>query len=116
MKALRPLFQAGLGGKLGNGQQWVSWIDVRDLARLFLFAIENPDARGVLNATSPHPVRNAEFTQALADKFHRKAWLCAPASVLKGLLGEASHVLLDSQRILPRRAQDLGFQWQVTEL
>lgn len=116
MKILSPLFRAGLGGKLGSGQQWVSWIDVSDLGRLFLFAIENPEVHGILNATSPEPIRNAEFTQALARKFHRKAWLRAPEPVLKLLLGDASHLLLDSQRVIPRRAQELGFQYQAARL
>lgn len=116
MSVLRPLFRMGLGAKLGRGQQWVSWVHVSDVARLILFSVENPNVRGVLNATSPSPVRNAEFTEALERKFNRKAWLTAPEPVLKAIMGDFSHALLDSQRVLPRRAEELGYHCQYKKL
>jgi len=116
MSLLRPLFKTGLGAKLGTGQQWVSWVHVSDLARLALYSIENPKVSGVLNATSPTPVRNVEFTAALARKFNRKAWLTAPESFLKLILGDFSCTLLDSQRVLPRRTEELGYNCQYKKL
>ena len=116
MKYFRPLFRAGLGGKVGNGQQWVSWVHVSDVARLAVYSIENSHVKGALNATSPTPVRNAELTEALARRFNRKAWLTAPTHLVKLMMGELSHALLDSQRVLPRRAEELGYQCQYRKL
>lgn len=112
MKALRPLFRLGLGATLGGGNQWVSWVDLRDAARLALFAVETPEAHGVFNATSPVPLRNRDFTWALARRFHRRAVLNAPAWVIRALFGKLAGVFLDSQRVLPRRAEELGFHFE----
>jgi len=112
VKALSPLFRLGLGATLGNGRQWVSWVDVRDAARLAVFAVENPQAHGVFNVTSPVPLRNSDFTWALARRFHRRAVFSVPAWVLKRVFGELSGMFLDSQRVLPRRAEALGFEFE----
>lgn len=112
MKALRPMFRLGLGATLGSGKQWVSWVDVRDLARLMVFAVGNAQVHGVLNATSPVPLRNSDFTWALARRFHRRAVFRAPAWGIRLVFGELSGAFLDSQRVLPRRAEALGFQFQ----
>jgi uncharacterized protein (TIGR01777 family) len=112
MQKLRPLFRLGLGAALGTGRQWVSWVDVRDVARLTLFAIENPQVRGVLNACSPVPLRNSDFTWALARRFHRRAVLTAPAWVIRTIFGPLSGAFLDSQRVLPHRAEALGFRFE----
>ena len=116
MSILRPAFTFGLGAKLGTGQQWVSWIHVSDLARLILYAIENPHIRGVLNATSPTPVRNGDFTEALARRFNRRVWFTAPERLVKIVAGDFAHVLLDSQRVLPRRTEELGYYCQYKKL
>jgi uncharacterized protein (TIGR01777 family) len=116
--ALRPMarvFRAGLGGRIGNGQQWMSWIHEADQARLLLFAVENMDVRGPLNAAAPWPVRNAEFTQKLAHTLHRPALFPVPAWALLPL-GEFRHELLDSKRVLPATATQLGFGFKFPEL
>ena len=112
LKALKPVFRLGLGATLGSGKQWVSWVDVRDVARLVVFVVENPQARGVFNATSPVPLRNSDFTWALARRFHRRAVLRAPAWALKWVFGSLAGLFLDSQRVLPRRAEALGFEFE----
>jgi len=113
---MRPLFLMGMGARLGSGKQWVSWIDVEDAAGLALFCLENPQAEGPINAVAPHPVRNLELTELLARKWHRKAWLSVPAPLIKGALGELSGVLLESQRVLPRRALELGYAFECPRL
>lgn len=112
---MEPIFRAGLGGPLGDGQQWMSWIHLEDEARLTLFAVENLDLRGPLNASAPWPVRNEEFTQTLARTVHRPAIFRAPAFALR-LLGELSHELLDSKRVLPAVALEHGYGFQFSEL
>ena len=112
VKALKPVYRLGLGATLGSGRQWVSWVDVRDVARLVVFVVENPQARGVFNATSPVPLRNSDFTWALARRFHRRAVLCVPAGLLKWAFGSLSGLFLDSQRVLPLRAEALGFAFE----
>ncbi|MGB8353750.1 MAG: DUF1731 domain-containing protein, partial [Chthoniobacteraceae bacterium] len=117
--ALRPMlaiFRAGLGGPLGSGRQWMSWIHIDDQAALTLFALENNSITGSLNAAAPHPIRNADFTKSLARALHRPALFPVPAFLLKPLLGDFSHELLDSKRVLPRRALAAGFNYHFPTL
>ena len=116
LRMMLPLFRLGLGARLGSGRQWLSWIHVEDLATLLLFAVENLDVRGALNATAPWPVRNAEFTAALARSLHRPAFLAVPAFALRLLLREFSHELLDSKRVLPAAATAQGFGFRFPQL
>ena len=111
-----PPFKMGVGGRLGSGKQWMSWIHIDDVAGLIRFALEQPAIRGPVNATAPHPVTNAEFTGILARALHRIAFMPVPAVALKTLFGEMSSVLLDSQRALPRAAESAGFQFQYATL
>ncbi len=113
---LRPLFLLGLGAKLGDGRQWVSWIHAGDAANLALLCATDPKAKGIYNAVAPHPVRNDEFTQAVARKWHRKAWLSVPSFALKAGLGEFGQTLLQSQRVIPRRVQELGYEFHYPKL
>ena len=115
LAVMAPLFRAALGGQLGDGQQWMSWIHLEDEARLALFAVENLDVRGPLNAAAPWPVRNADFTQTLARTLHRPAFLHVPAAALR-LLGELSRELLDSKRVLPAAALEHGYGFRFSEL
>jgi uncharacterized protein (TIGR01777 family) len=115
LRAMTPVFRAGLGGPIGSGQQWMSWIHLDDEARLALFAIESLDVRGPLNATAPWPVRNADFTRTLARTLRRPAFCRVPAFALR-LLGDFSHELLDSKRVVPAAATDHGFGFQFPEL
>jgi uncharacterized protein (TIGR01777 family) len=110
-----PPFRLGIGGRLGSGQQWMSWIHLSDLAELFRFAIENP-VRGVLNGVAPAPVRNAEFTRHLAGALRRPAIFPVPTLGLKLLFGEMAQVLVESQRVLPRAAEAAGFRFRYPEL
>jgi uncharacterized protein (TIGR01777 family) len=94
-----PLFRAGLGGKLGSGRQWVSWIHLDDIVSLYLFALKNGGLEGAVNAVAPFPVTNEEFTKVLAKAVNRPAVLPAPSFALKLALGEMSTLLLASQRV-----------------
>lgn len=107
-----PLFRLGLGGRLGSGKQWMSWIHMEDLVALIAFLMKESTVRGVFNATSPFPVPNREFTKALAEAVHRPAILPVPAIALKLILGEMSEVLVASQRAFPDAAQRAGFVFQ----
>lgn len=113
--ALEPLFRVGMGAVLGDGRQWMPWIHLEDEARLALFAVENLDISGPLNATAPWPVRNEAFTAALARAVHRPAFLRAPAFALR-LLGEFSREVLDSKRIVPAAALEHGFRFHFPEV
>jgi uncharacterized protein (TIGR01777 family) len=114
-KMLLP-FRLGLGGRLGAGTQWMSWIHIEDLCGMILFALRESTLRGVLNATSPHPVTNAEFTRALGHAVGRPAVIPAPAFALHLLLGEMSEILLGSQRAIPEAALRAGFEFRYPEI
>ncbi len=108
-----PLFRKGLGGKLGSGRQYVSWIALEDVVRIVLFAIDHPELAGPVNVTAPNPVTNAQFTAALAAALHRPAILPAPAFGLKLLLGQmADELLLASTRALPARLVEAGYTFR----
>lgn len=110
---LTPLFRRGLGGRLGGGGAWTSWIALEDLVALVETALEDTRYRGPLNGVAPNPVRNALFTRALAVAVHRPAWCPVPAWTLKLFLGDlAGEVLLSSARVVPRGALELGFSFR----
>ena len=110
-KMLTP-FRFFAGGPFGSGRQFMSWIHRDDWVSLVRWAIESPGASGPLNLTAPHPVTNADFARALGRALHRPALVPAPGFVLKLVLGEmAGPLLLYSQRVVPRRALDAGFQF-----
>jgi uncharacterized protein len=114
-KMLAP-FRLGVGGRLGSGQQWMSWIHLDDLCALIAFLMKESTVRGVFNATSPFPVTNREFTRALAEAVHRPAILPVPAFALRWMFGEMAQVLLASQRAVPDAAQRAGFIFQNPDL
>jgi uncharacterized protein (TIGR01777 family) len=105
-----PLFRFGLGGKLGSGKQWWSWITLHDVVRAITFALENEIA-GPVNLTSPNPVTNQEFTAALARAMKRPALFPAPAIALKIALGGFSSEVLGSKKVMPTALTEAGFQW-----
>jgi uncharacterized protein (TIGR01777 family) len=109
-------FKLGLGGRIGDGRQWMSWIHLRDHVALTLFLLGTAHARGPFNATAPNPVTNMEFTRELADALKRPAFLPVPAWLLKAAAGEMSELLLGSQRVLPRQALASGFQFSYETL
>lgn len=107
-----PVFRLGLGGRLGSGRQWMSWISLADTVAALLFLIETPALAGPVNLTAPEPVTNAEFTRALARAVHRPAILPAPAFALRIALGQmADEALLASARVYPARLVSAGFQF-----
>ncbi len=106
-----PPFKAGMGGKLGSGDQWMSWIHLDDLVGIIQHALDNP-MEGAVNGTSPNPVTNAEFTKALGHAVSRPAVVPMPAFTLKFMFGEMSEVMLASQRILPKVAEAAGYQFR----
>jgi uncharacterized protein (TIGR01777 family) len=106
---LHTVFRSGLGGRLGSGRQWTSWVHVNDVARLLLTAATHPQWHGVMNVVSPHPVTNTELTRTLAQSLHRPAILPVPAPLLKTLLRDQAGLFLDSQRVTPKVALDHGF-------
>ena len=111
-----PPFRLGLGGRLGDGRQWMSWIARSDIVGLIRWLIKTESAQGVYNATAPTPVTNADFTRALGAALHRPALLPAPAFALRLMLGEMADLLLTGQRVLPLRAQAQGFRFRYSEL
>lgn len=115
-KMLLP-FKLGVGGSLGSGKQWMSWITLEDVVGAVRFAIENGSVRGSVNVVAPQPVQNAEFTQALAKALRRPGLFPAPAFVLRLALGEmADALLLSSQRVSTQKLQGLGYQFRFPEL
>ncbi|VXC49364.1 Epimerase family protein YfcH [Pseudomonas sp. 8Z] len=109
-------FRFGLGGRLGNGQQWMPWIHIADQIELIDFLLQQGDAHGPYNACAPLPVRNAEFTRALGQALSRPTFLPAPAVVLRAALGEMAGLLLGGQRALPSRVLDADFSFRFTHL
>lgn len=116
MGLIRPVFRMGIGGRLGSGKQWMSCIHVEDVAGMILWAIHHGAVSGPVNAVMPEPVTNAEFTRAVAESVHRPAIFPAPGFVLKLALGELSHVLLDSSRVLPGVARRGGYPYRFSTL
>lgn len=105
-----------VGGPLGSGKQWISWIHMEDLLRAFEFLLEREDARGVFNVTAPQPLTNADFGRTVSRAMHRPFWAPVPSFALRVLLGEMSELVLEGQRVVPRRLLDMGFQFQFDTL
>jgi uncharacterized protein (TIGR01777 family) len=110
-----PPFRMGVGGRLGSGRQWMSWIHLEDLAALFQFAVES-QVRGPLNAVAPNPVTNSDFTRELAHALRRPAVFPVPEFALRLLFGEMADVLLASQRVAPAAAEAAGFRIRFPQL
>jgi hypothetical protein len=111
----RP-FELFAGGPLGSGKQFVPWIDARDLASLYCFAIEHAALRGPVNAVAPESVTNARFSRALGAALHRPSFLRAPSFALRIVLGEFAESVLGGQRVVPQAAGDAGFRWAHPQL
>ncbi|MBI1729206.1 TIGR01777 family protein [Candidatus Acetothermia bacterium] len=115
LSAMLLPFKLGLGGPMGSGKQWWSWIHRDDLVGLIQFALEN-QLEGAINATSPNPLPQREFAKILSRVMRRPAFMPAPAFAIKLLLGEFSSELLTSKRVSPERALQAGFKFQYPEL
>ncbi|MEI6542284.1 MAG: TIGR01777 family oxidoreductase [Methylococcales bacterium] len=116
LKRMLLPFQLGLGGRLGNGKQWMSWIHLQDWLSIAERMISDNSMSGAYNATAPNPVTNTEFTKVLAKTVNRPALFPLPAGLLTVLLGEMSSLVLGSQRVLPERLQTQGYRFQYTDL
>ncbi len=111
-----PLFRAYLGGSLGAGQFWYSWIHLQDWVRATLFLLDRREASGPYLLTAPAPVRYGDFARTLGRVLQRPVWLTPPGWVLRLLLGQRAALMLSSTKALPARLQVAGFQWQFPEL
>jgi uncharacterized protein (TIGR01777 family) len=110
-KMLTP-FKWFVGGKVGNGKQYMSWIHHEDMVGLFLLGLDNPEAKGPLNGTAPNPVTNWQFSKALGRALHRPACFPTPRFMLRLALGEVADVIATGQRVLPKRPLALGYQYR----
>ena len=111
-----PAFKMMVGGQIGNGRQWMSWVHIDDVVRLIRFAIDTPRLRGAVNATAPNPVRNSQFTKLLARTIRRPALFTVPEAGLRLLFGDMAGVMTASQRVLPKAAQAAGYEFRWPEL
>lgn len=116
LKRILPVFALNLGGRLGDGQQWLSWISLYDYLSAVLFLMTHPNLQGVFNLTAPQPVTNQEFTTTLAVQLDRKAILPVPRTLLTLLMGEMATLLVDGQRVLPSRLLKAGFRFRTPSL
>jgi len=105
-----------VGGRLGDGQQWYSWIHIYDVINMIKFAIENDAIVGVMNVTAPNPVTMNEFGKTLSSIINRPHWLPTPAILLKIMLGEMSILVLDGQKVIPEKALNYGFKFKYSRL
>ena len=114
-KMLLP-YQCGLGGPIGNGKQYMSWIHIDDMVLAILHLIEQERSCGIYNLTAPHPVTNTTFSQTLAKTLKRPHFLFTPKIVIKGILGEAAVLLTDSQRVRPKRLVHEDFKFRYSRI
>jgi uncharacterized protein (TIGR01777 family) len=111
-----PLFKYFLGGPLGSGRQWFSWVHMYDLAEAFLFLLSHGDISGAINLCSPNPVRNKDLGKAIGNVLHRPSFLPAPGFMIELILGEFGSVLLKGQRVIPSRLLEAGFKFHYSDI
>ena len=117
LKEMLTPFKLGVGGTIGSGEQWMSWIALDDLIGIIHFALENEDLSGAANATAPNPVKNEEFTETLGEVLHRPTIIPIPKFGIKLLFGEKGEtLLLEGCRVLPAKLEDAGFQFKFKNL
>ena len=116
LKQMLVPFRLGVGGPLGSGKQWMSWITLDDLVRLFVFAAENQNVHGALNGATPEPVTNMEFTKALSRVVHRPAIMPVPKFALRAAMGQVTDFMLASQRVMPEATQQAGFRFEHSQI
>ena len=114
---LIPVFNVGGGGKIGKGDQWMSWIGMHDIVRALLYLVTTEAVSGAVNVSAPNPVTNAQFSHTLGDVLHRPAVATVPEFAIKLMFGEmGEETLLSGQRVEPRRLLDAGFRFDYPEL
>jgi hypothetical protein len=111
-----PLFKKFIGGPIGSGQQWFSWVHIKDLAEAFAFLMKHPEISGPVNVCSPNPLKNRDLAKALGKALHRPSFMPAPAFMIKLVLGEFGSIILEGQRVLPRRLLKQGFTFQYSDI
>jgi uncharacterized protein len=116
LAAMQPIFRLGLGGRFGKGDQWMSWVHIRDIANIFLYAAKTESLSGPVNGASPNPVRNSEFTRVLGTLLKKPTFFAVPSFLVSTFLPEQSSLVLDSQRVIPEKLLTSGFQFQFPSL
>jgi uncharacterized protein (TIGR01777 family) len=116
LEKMLPPFRLGAGGPIAGGGHWMPWIHMHDATALVSFMLKESTVRGVFNASSPHPVTNAEFTNALATALHRPAFLPIPGFALKLLYGDMAELVLASQRVMPKATLAQGFTFRYPDI
>ncbi|WP_116473841.1 TIGR01777 family oxidoreductase [Zobellella maritima] len=116
LKKMLPSYRLGLGGPIGSGQQYMSWIHIEDVVNLILFLLEHDECNGAFNATSPNPVTNEQFSRCLAHNLSKPHFLRIPAWSMRLLFGEMAELLLYGQRVMPVRLQEVGFHFRYPSL
>jgi uncharacterized protein len=111
LKTMMLPFRMGLGGRIGSGNQMISWVHVEDLVRAVWYTITKKSIHGPVNITAPTPVSNKEFTRVLAQIMRRPAWFPVPIFMLKLLYGDGASVVTEGQHVLPKKLQQAGFQF-----
>jgi uncharacterized protein (TIGR01777 family) len=111
-----PLFKKYIGGPIGSGKQWFPWIHIKDLSEAFVFLMKSPEISGPVNVCSPNPVRNRDLAKALGRVLRRPSFMPAPGFMVKWALGEFGAVILEGQRVIPRRLLDSGFVFQYPDI
>jgi uncharacterized protein (TIGR01777 family) len=113
---LKPFKTIGIGGPVGSGKQWVSWIHHADIVGIFLLALDRSDARGPINGTAPKPMTNKDLAKAQGRALHKPAFLPSPGFALRLALGEVASVVTTGQRVLPQKAVALGYQFRFPDI
>jgi uncharacterized protein len=112
LEKLVPVFKSFIGGPVGSGRQWFSWIDQTDQLRAYLFLLEHPELDGPINFTAPEPVRNAQLAETMGKVLNRPSFMMAPAFMVKLALGEFAESILGGQKVLPAKLQAAGFTFE----
>jgi len=111
-----PLFKRYIGGPIGSGNQWFSWVHIKDLAEAFVFLTKHPEISGPVTVCSPNPVRNRDLAKALGKALHKPSFMPAPGFMVKLVLGEFGSVILEGQRVIPQRLLENGFVFQYPDI
>lgn len=111
-----PLFKKYIGGPIGSGKQWFSWVHIKDLLEAFAFLMKHPEISGPVNVCAPNPVRNKDLGKALGKVLHRPSFMPAPGFMVKLVLGEFGSVILEGQRVIPKRLLESGFAFQYPDI
>jgi uncharacterized protein (TIGR01777 family) len=111
-----PLFKKYIGGPIGSGKQWFSWIHIKDLSEAFVFLLKHTEISGPVNVCSPNPVRNKDLAKALGKALHKPSFMPAPGFMIKLVLGEFGSVILEGQKVIPKKLLENGFVFQYADI